>query len=257
MKSVIIGSGYIGLALGNAWQGHELILTTTQESKLEQIHTIAKGYVVKGDEEAKLKQILVGADRIVVCIAPKDGNYEQTYLKTAQTITKVMPKTAHLLYTSSTSVYGEWNGDWVTEESTLKGNPILIETEKVYLTLPKVTILRLAGIFGPDRELEKHAKYFAGKTQSDSYCNWVHQEDIISAINWCFEKELLGIYNLCSDQHPKRSELYPPLLKALNLPPIIWQEGPSLYGNKRVACDKIKATGFAFHHGLLTKTASD
>lgn len=59
-----------------------------------------------------------------------------------------------LLFTSSTSVYAQNTGEWVTEESLAKPDRetgrILRETEELVLA-HRGCIARLAGIYGPAR----------------------------------------------------------------------------------------------------------
>ena len=59
-----------------------------------------------------------------------------------------------LLFTSSTSVYSQRDGSWVTEESETKParetGRILLETEKLVLERGGM-VARLAGIYGPGR----------------------------------------------------------------------------------------------------------
>lgn len=251
MHTVIVGCGYVGMALAHFWQGYDLTLTTTTASREGELSFLGRVAVVKSAEKKKLKEVLEDADRIVVCVAPKNRDYS-LYIETAEAISKCMPKTAHLVYTSSSSVYGEHEGAWVDEQSTLKGNPELIAAEQLYLQLPHVTVLRLSGIYGPNRGLEEIVPYFAGKESVDGYCNWVHIDDIVRAIDFVFDQELEGIFNICSDEHPKKSALYDPIIKRLGLEPAQWkEEGSSYFGNKRVSNQKIKQAGFHFSQALV------
>lgn len=245
LRTVIVGCGYVGMALAHHWQGYDLTVTTTTGSRLAELEAVGKPFIVDTQDEKKMRELLADADRVVVTVAPKERNYE-VYPQTARTICKTMPKRAHLVYTSSTSVYGDCQGEWVNEDSPLKGNPQLVEAEELYQQLPHVTILRLSGIYGPNRELENYGRRIAGSEQVDSFCNWISIDDIVKAIDFVFEENIEGIYNLCVDEHPKRSELYNPMIEKMGLDPISWKEGPTFFGNKRVSNTKIKETGFTF-----------
>ena len=236
MRTVIIGCGYVGKALAEHWQGQDLTLTTTRLEKKNQLERLGNVVILNSADKKKMKAVLTGAMRVVVTVAPKDQNYS-TYVETAQSVCQSISKKAHLVYTSSSSIYGECNGEWVTEDSPLKGKRELIEAETLYEQLPHHTILRLAGIYGPGRELEGFAKRASGKELGDSYCNWIHLDDIVRAIDFVFKNKIEGIFNLCEDEHPKRSELYNPIIQKLGLAPIRWVEGATLFGNKRV-CNK-------------------
>lgn len=246
MKKVIIGCGYVGYALAKLWQGEGLTMTTTTLSKVSELKKLGHVTVLNISEEETLRVVLKDADCVVVCIAPKDKNYD-IYPQTAKMICRLIPKSAHLIYTSSSSVYGDQNGNWVNETSKLSGKSHLIKAEALYLEHPVLTILRLAGIYGPSRELEVFAKRIAGSEQTDSYSNLIFLNDIVRAIDFVYEKSLTGIFNLCSDHHPKRSELYDPIIKDLNLSSVQWKPGSTIFGNKRVENKKIKEAGFSFN----------
>lgn len=89
-----------------------------------------------------------------------------------------------LIYLSSTSVYGGKNGDVVSEENvcqpeTERGN-LRLQAEELYKghIFPTV-ILRLSGIYGPDRGvgiLMKEGRY--NPINIDRYTNRIHVDDI-------------------------------------------------------------------------------
>jgi nucleoside-diphosphate-sugar epimerase len=245
MRIVIVGCGYVGMALASFWQGADLTVTTTSPSRIEELTPLGKVVLLDSSDLGMLNKLLLDADRVVVCVAPKNGDYS-VYSQTAANICKAIPRSTHLIYTSSSSVYGDCGGEWVDESSPLKGNAHLIEAEKLYSTLPNSTILRLSGIYGPRRGLESFAKRIAGTKQSDSYTNWVCLEDIVNGINFAFKKKLMGIYNLCSDAHPKRSDVFNQMIASLNLQSVLWKEGQTRFGSKRVSNKKIKQEGFTF-----------
>lgn len=268
-KRLILGCGYIGKALLEYWRHDKknLIATTTRSERQQELVPFAgEVAVLQGDNRLALRKLLSGVKQIIVCVAPKSGDsYANVYLNTAKALSDVLKEGSsveQLVYTSSISVYGERFGEWVTEEATLRpigiNAEILCETEALYLNAVtpnnlSATVLRLGGIFGPQREHEQRSRHMAGKTfpgSGDQYSNWIHQEDAVRAIDWVLKRRLAGIYNLCSDDHPTRKELYEKILTQLMLPPIHWdplQEGAHS-GNKRVSSEKLKSTGFSFVH---------
>ncbi|MGZ3632988.1 MAG: SDR family oxidoreductase [Parachlamydiaceae bacterium] len=266
MKRVILGCGYVGKALLDYWQSDKatLVATTTNLERQKELQSLANEVaVLHGDDETALKKVFSDAKEVVICVAPKNGqSYEKTYLATAKAISIILNQETtveHLIYTSSTSVYGNYHGQWVTEESELRpigrDEKILCDTEALYLNaLPQsvlVTVLRLGGTYGPQREHEKRARQMAGTIRAGSgehFTNWIHQQDVVRVIDWVLKNRLSGLYNVCNDEHPTRKQLYEAILSKLNLPFIQWdpsQEAPHL-GNKRVSNEKIKQTGFQF-----------
>jgi NAD dependent epimerase/dehydratase family enzyme len=83
-----------------------------------------------------------------------------------------------------------------------------------------------------------------------SYTNFVHRDDAVSAIVWSLENDLEGIYNVVNDTHVRRKDLYSALRNLHHLPEAIWDEKKvdTHSGNKKVSNAKLKNTGFLFAH---------
>lgn len=221
--------------------------------------------MIKGNDQEELIPLIAENEVIVVTVgADSPEHYESAYLGTAQTMRYLaleMDLPRHLIYTSSTSVYGDHQGQWVDETSQLlaKGDTakMLIDAEKTYASLNEVgwhvCILRLSEIYGPGRELSRRVKKLEGQVLAgtgEPYTNMIHVEDIASAMDYALKHHLEGIYNLSDDEHPTRKDFYLEICKKFNLPEVKWDpEHTALHsGNKRVSNHKIKAEGFAFLH---------
>jgi nucleoside-diphosphate-sugar epimerase len=267
MNVLIIGCGYLGSVLAKLWKerGYHVTATTRSPTRLDSLSRVCqKGVILRGTDVESLAELMPTQDLVLVTIGADDASdYENAYLKTARAIravaTELPPK--HLIYTSSTAVYGDLHGLWVDE--TTPPNPkseqakILLETEEVYLSLVsngwKVTLFRLGEIYGPDRELKKRMEKLQGQTlpgSGDLYSNMIHRDDAASAIDYAFRHHLTGIYNLADDEHPTRKALYQELAQIYKIAPPNWDpELPTFHsGNKRVSNHKIKGEGFAFIH---------
>jgi nucleoside-diphosphate-sugar epimerase len=268
MKSVIIGCGYIGseAAMILKKRGHTITATTRKPQKLDALAKVSqKTLILKGNDEEELIPLIADNDAIIISVAADSPEYyESAYLETSQILRKLaleMDLPRHLIYTSSTSVYGDHNGQWVDESSPLlaksEQGKILIETEKQYLSLQeigwRVTLLRLSEIYGPGRELSRRVRDFNGHTlpgSGEQYTNMIHRLDAAMGIDYALRHQLDGIFNLSDDEHPSRKELYDKIAQKFKLPKVQWDpEHTSLHtGNKRVSNHKIKAEGFAFHY---------
>lgn len=268
MNIVIIGCGYIGSEVALTWKkkGHTVTATTRSPERLDLLSKVSqKSIILKGNDEDELVPLIADNDVILVTVAADSPeHYESAYLNTAQIFRHLaleMDLPRHLIYTSSTSVYGDHHGQWVDETSELHAKSeqakILIEAEKNYLSLAelgwRVCLLRFSEIYGPGRELSRRVKQFEGHVLPGSgghYTNMVHKADCAAAIDYSLRHHLEGIYNLSDDEHPTRKELYDAVSKKFKLPQVKWDpEHTSLHtGNKRVSNHKIKAEGFAFHH---------
>lgn len=196
MNIVIVGPGYVGHAMATFWAKEHLVTTVSRETF------------------PQIKEILKDKDILVLCMAARSKDeYENTYLNSAKAIKEAHPQLKQIIYTSSTSVYSEIEGNWVTEESSTPPS-ILLKTEEVLQEIPtNVCCLRLGGIWGP------------GRYPKASDFNSIHLRDIERVIDFALKNNLSGVYNACL---------------------------PSKIGKKRVSNEKIKALGFEFLHPLYS-----
>lgn len=266
MRIFVLGGGYIGLMLLKQWKNSSDIFwvsTTTAEKLPKLAERSEKAFLLQGDDEELLKDVTNQCDGIVVCVAPgRDQDYKKTYLRTAQALMKSIAsrtKPLYILYTSSTSVYGDHQGRVVKEDAPCLALSdkarLLCETENTYLSCKNaavsVCVLRLAGIYGPGREIETRAKALSGKTmpgRGDSTTNHIHSNDVVRAIEFCFKNQCTGIYNLANSDHRPRQQIYDEICNKLSLPSPKW-DGTAISdhgSNCTVSSQKILDAGFSF-----------
>lgn len=160
-----------------------------------------------------------------------------------------------VIFTGSTSVYGQTDGGWVTEESETspprETGAILLEAERLALDAGG-SVARLSGIYGPGRSvllrkfLEASAVLEAGGTR---WINQIHRDDGASALFHIATSDASpGIYNVCDDTPVTQHEIYQWIADYLCRP--VPGEGPADFGrkrgwtNKRVSNTKIRSTGW-------------
>ncbi len=264
----ILGAGYVGKALLQKGLGPNVsfLTSTTTPSKIKELTELgSNAFLLTTENKEDLKKIIDKSDVLGIFIAPHQGtSYEETYLKTAQNIAKILEtrqKPLYLIYTSSTFVYKDASEFFVTEEAALdiktEKAKTLVETEKTYLEISNpfvaVCILRLGGIFGPGRSLENRARNMSGKFldgNGTEPTNNTDLEDILNAIQFCITKKLTGIFNLVNDNHSTRKDLYDNLCNKMHIPPPTWTGVEAV--NKEHGCgkivsnQKIKNIGFVF-----------
>lgn len=266
MKAAIIGCGYVGTAVAQQWmsQGLEVLVTTTREARVAELRAITPEVkVLTGTDHKRLTSALSDSQLVLLSVASKRGaSYADTYLRTAQTLADVLPNTPieQLIYTSSCSVYGQHDGAWVSElmpPKPMTDNGKIIErTEETLLqaTSPqrKICVLRLGGIYGPNRSLKKIYRRAAGTTRpgkGQEGTNWVHLRDIVGGIEWARTQKLSGLYNLVQDEVPTVRDLISEVCDRYDIPPVEWDESkPSARKDVRVSNSKIKGTGYSFVH---------
>jgi len=117
--------------------------------------------------------------------------YAATYPPAARAAVALAEATAarSLVYTSSTGVYGGKNGEWVDERSPRSGSgpghAALCEAEDLLLSsgLAGVTVLRVAGIYGPGRTIcPRYADPSRLPLRGGCWVNLAHRDDIVAAI---------------------------------------------------------------------------
>lgn len=259
MNILIIGCGFLGFKVGEVLRrnGHKVTGATRSKSKLFELKNYLGNSVHWSPEN--YFSAFQGQDIILFTAAPDNpALYKETYLNNASVIANALsinPTIKQVIYTSSTSVYGEHHGKPVDEETPPSPlNPqtqILKETEELLNKFPQSCILRLGELIGHDRTIEERLLAQRGiplPGNGDMITNLSPLSDVVRAILFAIDKPLFGVYNVCSDLHTTRKELYHHLSSARNIPEIKWDPSKTTLhsGNKTVLNGKIKKAGFQF-----------
>lgn len=181
----------------------------------------------------------------------------------------------HWFFISSTSVYGQSQGEWVDEDSTAEPKTetgrIIRQAELTVLKeAPKSVIVRFSGLYGPGRDylLKKTAQSPVIQLHPPYFTNRIHQDDCASVLAFLSARQLAGqaLDNcyLASDDDPA------PLWQVINwLAERLQCPGPvpdtgegSLNQNKRCRNERLKALGYRFIHpsyrdGYLSMIGAD
>ncbi len=265
MKIAVIGCGYIGIELIKHFKekSHEVCAVSRNSTKLAFVtSTATKCLVLHNNDENELSYIIEENDLIILTIsAGKSKDYEKSYIETAQAIKKAAinkGSSKMLIFTSRSSIYGDHNGKWVNESDHLNADDneskSLIECENILLSMKelnwKISILRLAHIYGPDKTLsqiimDNSNQNLAG--EGHYYTNMIHLKDVINAIDFTINHKMEGTYNVVDDDHLTRKELTDILCKKFKMPKIKWDPQMEIdFGdaNKRVSNYRLKEKGF-------------
>ena len=177
---------------------------------------------------AALRQVT----HVLVTIPPVDGKDSVVNLYGSDLVNNC-PRLRWVGYLSSTSVYGDRGGDWVTEEDAVQ--PVTskglarVEAEAEWVELvrqvpsqvPRCRIFRLAGIYGPGRNaLETTRRGLRGaqggvetsRLDGDRWVSRTHVEDIVRVLRCSMKEEKGGnvveIYNVADDRPASRLEVF-------------------------------------------------
>ncbi|QLE59298.1 SDR family oxidoreductase [Nostoc sp. TCL26-01] len=272
MNIAVIGCGYVGCAIAQYWQQNSnftITATTTTPERIPTLEKVAQKVILTpGNDLDKLITVINNQDTVLLSVGAKGADvYQATYIETAKALVAALQQNSsvqQLIYTSSYSVYGDRNGEWVDETTpaipTTPNGEILKATEDILLAASsphlRVCILRLGGIYGIGRELMKIFARVPGTTRpgdGSDITNWIHLDDIVGSIEFVRQHQLQGIYNLVDDAHLSSKELLDTLLAKHNLTPVTWDN--TLKSNRpyntKVSNQKIKEAGYKLIHPQL------
>ncbi|HEY4246534.1 MAG TPA: NAD-dependent epimerase/dehydratase family protein [Lacunisphaera sp.] len=206
-RLVIFGCGYVGSAVAHAavaaGASVEALTRNSEKAVVLRAQSLTKVVVAELSSSDWHSQLESGADFIVNCVSSAGGpdGYRQSYLAGMASILKWASsgKTpiGAMLYTSSTSVYPQGGGAVVDETALADGatpnGKIIRESEMLLQAVPEAVcrrwfILRLAGVYGPERhhllnQLRAGATTLGGS--GGHHLNLVHRDDIVSAVMGC------------------------------------------------------------------------
>lgn len=254
LNLLLCGHGYLGQAIAREFRDAGWEVTATSLSGGE--GTIACDL---GDA-ASVAALAARVDRpdfIVHCAASGRGGpeaYRAVYLEGCRHLTAAFPGIP-LLFTSSTSVYAQVEGEVVTEESPAEPDRetglILRETEDLVLAAGCI-VTRLAGIYGPHRSVILR-KFLSGEAiiEEDGrrYLNQIHRDDAARAIlHLAADPPSARLFNLSDSRPLTQLEAYTALAAMFGLP--LPPSGPRDLNRKRgwthkqVSNARLRATGW-------------
>jgi nucleoside-diphosphate-sugar epimerase len=210
MRVVVVGCGYVGLELAAqlAERGHAVTGVRRSDAGLDAVEAVGEriaggGAVdaVRADATDPASLDALPAADAVVFAASSGGRgadaAREVYVDGLRNVVEAYAARSsppdRLVYTSSTGVYGDHDGEWVDEETsidpTTEKTRVLAEAERIALETADEagidgTVARFAGLYGPDRyRLER---YVDGPVTA-GYLNMVHRDDAAGAIRHLLE----------------------------------------------------------------------
>lgn len=262
-KILIVGCGDIGfaVALELQRQGHWVIGIRRQSMEPGAFPIVAADIC----DAASLAGLPVDFDAVLFIVAP-DSRQAQAYqavyglgldnLLAHFTAAKRKPR---WLLVSSTSVYGQNQGEWVDETSPVEPSAItsqwLVKAEQRLMADDSGhCVVRFAGIYGPGREwlLRRAANGEAIQQRPPTYTNRIHREDCVAVLlfllNKLLTREHLQHCYLACDHDPA------PLWDVMNwiadqygFPvPLALPEAENAPRNKRCSNSRLTDLGYRF-----------
>lgn len=166
-----------------------------------------------------------------------------------------------IVFTSSTGVYGQTDGEWVDEDSPTEppgfSGRCLLEGERVLLAGPyPASVVRLAGLYGPEPgrliDLVRQGQAVC-PSGPPRYTNRIHRDDAAGALRHLMAVETpASIYVGVDNEPTELGTVYRWLATRLGVPePRVGSDGEGLRpqgGNKRCRNRRLLATGFVLRY---------
>jgi nucleoside-diphosphate-sugar epimerase len=202
-------------------------------------------------------------DYLVYCATPTErdeAGYRAAYVEGLQRVLSWLEESGQqpkrIVFVSSSSVYGQQNGEWVDETSPTDASAfsgrIMLEAEQVALTsgLP-ASIVRLTGIYGPGRsDLSNRVRQgYSVAIDPPLYGNRIHSDDAAGLLAYLLAADARGVtledcYIGVDDAPAPLAEVVQWMREYLGVTQ--WAENSSLRrsGSKRCSNARAKALGW-------------
>jgi len=267
MRVLIIGCGYLGRPLGAELVrlGHEVFGLTRSggaDAALRErgIQPLAADITRRQD----LEGLPARFDWVVNTVSSSQGGaeeYRRIYVEGTRNVLQWLEAAPprKMVYTGSTSVYGQTDGSLVKESSPTEPDNelgrLLLAAEALLLEAARAkkvpaVVLRAAGIYGPGRghlfqQYLKDQARIPGRGQR--LVNMIHRDDLAAAILAALQSGRPGeIYNACDDEPVPQIHFFRWLSETLgkNMPPFEGEEEAAprkrAVTNKKVSNRKLR-----------------
>ncbi len=263
---LIIGCGYVGERVAEQLHAAGELVTGVTHSRdsalrLTEIHPFP---VLSCDvsDRAAVQQLATDLPEtpssILHCASSNRGGaemYRKVHLEGCGNLLATFPD-SRLIFTSSSSVYPQTDGSWVTEESDAspdrETSRLLRETEDLVISHGGAAA-RLAGIYGPGRSfvlknfLEGQAT-IEGNDGDGRCLNQIHREDAASALVHLIKSGAAGLFNVVDDLPMNQRDCFLELVRRFSkpMPPV---SAPNVnrkraWTHKQVSNAKLHANGW-------------
>ncbi len=258
-RVLIAGCGYVGAATADLFQAAGWEVEGWTHSAESAARLEEKSYVVRPvdiSERAAVDAAARKFDAVIHCASSGGGgaeDYRRVYLAGARNLMQAL-RPARFIFTSSTSVYSQTNGEWVDEKSAAEPQHetgrILRETEE-FVRQNGGTVARLAGIYGPGRSVLLR-RFLSGEARLEGdggrFLNQVHRDDIAAAFVCLTNLPNDCLVNVVDDGPMMQRACYEWLAQKLARPVPATTEGVAARkrgaSNKRVSNRKLRALGW-------------
>lgn len=240
---LIFGCGYLGRRVADAWltRGDRVFAVTRSAERAVSWQDAGLRPIVADICDPASLADLPDVDTVLYAVGydrSSGRSRDEVMLSGLQNVLdRMRDRCRRFVFISSSSVYGQSDGEWVDETSrcqpTQPGGECCLAAEKLvaeaFADRPVAwQILRLSGIYGPGRLLSKIETLRSGTPlagRPDAWLNLIHVDDAVQAVLACETRAQSGMTCLVSDDRPAlRREYYSHLAAVVDAPPPTFDE---------------------------------
>jgi nucleoside-diphosphate-sugar epimerase len=229
---LIIGCGYLGRRIAALWRAreHRVFATTRSVAKADELRACGLHPILCDVLDPTSLRSLPRVQSIVHCVG-LDRSTGVTMRRLfvdglANTLDALAQTDPRFIFISSTSVYGQVEGEEVDESATTEpqeeSGKVVLEAERLLRArLPSAVFLRFAGIYGPGRLMRGQA-IKAGEPiigDAEKWLNLIDVEDGAAVVVAADELATPGsTYNVSDGEPVRRRVFYTKLAELLKAP---------------------------------------
>ena len=237
-RVLVVGCGDVGLRVLPRLRGVRVLALTSSPARLAELRAAGAVPLVGNLDQRRSLKRLKGLAQRVIHLAPPPGSGSSRDPRTRALLQALArgggrSQPRQLVYGSTTGVYGDCGGDWVSE-----ARPCRPATERARRRVDAestlrqrarrggipVSILRIPGIYAPERSLASlRERLLRGQpvlqASDDVYTNHIHAEDLARAVVLALWRgRAQRVYHISDNTELRMGDYYDAVADVLGLP---------------------------------------
>lgn len=244
MRRLIIGCGYLGCRVADLWreEGDRVKALTRTADRARILRDRGLHPLVGDVSQPGTLADLPSVDTVLYAVGYDRHaglSKHEVYVQGLRHVLAAIPASvSRFVYVSSTSVYGQRQGEWVDETSecqpTSEGGSICLQAERLLRDQLQgrvpYQILRHSGLYGPGRLIARLSALRSREPLPGNPLGWlnlVHVDDAARAILLCSRRSTEAETLLVTDSEPfVRRRYYEALAALVGVPAPVFREEP-------------------------------
>ncbi|NND97311.1 MAG: SDR family oxidoreductase [Pirellulaceae bacterium] len=230
---LVVGCGYLGRRVADQCRraGHRVWATTRSRGRANELAASGFEPIVLDWTDRRSLAGLPQVSHVLVAVSYDRSSQIDRYQSQVgglRNLLAVVAPTAKICYISTTGVYHQCDGSWVDENSVARpvreGGQVHLQAEQeLHRNRPHApwTVLRLAGIYGPNR-VPRAADVIHGRpiqSPQDGYLNLIHVDDAVSVVLASWRQAGRRLYVVSDNQPVLRGDFYREIARQCHVQP--------------------------------------